>query len=117
MSDKKRPLGLTLFAVLVGLSALAHFACLTPSADELVRILTVVVAVSGLVAALGLWRRESWALTAFVLWALSILARQVVREGRVEHVIWEEILAGFVLQATVLGVCAAFVRSQIRDSR
>lgn len=117
MAENKRPLGLTLFAVLVGVSALSHFALLSSSSDELVRILSVAVAVSGLAAAIGLWRRDTWALTAFVLWALTVLARQVAREWRVEQVIWEEILAGVVLQVAVLGVCFAFVRSQLRDSR
>ena len=117
MSDQERPLGLTIFAVLVGLSALGHFGCLSSSAGPSLRMLTVAVAVSGIGAALGLWRRDSWALTAFVLWTLLVLARQVVREWRIEQVPWEEVLLGLGLQATVLGVCVAFVRSQLRESR
>jgi len=117
MSEKQRPLGLTVFALLLGLSALGHLARIRPEAEDLVRTLTIGVALAAVAAAVGLWRRESWALPAFVTWALLVLARQVAREVRVEQVPWEEVALGVVLQTTVLGVCVAFVRAQLRDSR
>jgi hypothetical protein len=115
--EKSRPLGLTIFAVLLGISALGHLARISPESEDLVRTLTVCVVLSAFAAAVGLWRRESWALTAFVTWSMLVLARQVARELRVDQVPWEEVLLGFGLQATVLGFCVAFVRSQLRDSR
>ena len=116
MNQENRPIGFTIFALLIGIFALAHLMRITPEQVLAVKLLTVGVAIAGLATSIALWRMERWAAVAFSVWAVLVLARQVTRELVVEGVQWEEVLLGFGLMAVVLGVCVAYIRSQLRTA-
>jgi hypothetical protein len=78
----KRPLGITLLALLLSWLALGAFA-LTMTAEtlaplgvrwQLVRIGALVYGLAAAVAAVGLWRLRRWSYVAFVAWVAAVLA-------------------------------------------
>jgi hypothetical protein len=77
----KRPVGITVLALLLGWLALGAF-ILTLTAEtlaelhvrwQLVRIGALVYALTAAVAAVGLWKRRRWGYLAFLAWAAVVL--------------------------------------------
>jgi uncharacterized membrane protein (DUF2068 family) len=77
----KRPVGITVLALLLGLLAIGAFV-LTLTAEtlaelhvrwQLVRIGALVYGLTSAVAAVGLWKRRHWGYLAFLAWAAAVL--------------------------------------------
>jgi hypothetical protein len=77
----KRPVGLTILALLLGWLALGAFV-LTLTAEtlaelhvrwQLVRLGALVYGLTAAVAAVGLWRRRRWGYLAFLAWIAVVL--------------------------------------------
>ena len=110
---KADPTGVKVMSFLVGLSAIRH--ARMDSGDELtLRVLTVGIIIFGAIAAVGIYRREKWAEVSFLGWAVLILVLQATSELWTPGYQWEEVILGVLFMGTILGVCYAFLRSQLR---
>ena len=78
---RRRPLGVTLVAIVQALNALATGAEVlagrrgVPSEDTAVLVVAgSAIAIGGLIVALGLWELQRWAWTATMIWVGAVMA-------------------------------------------
>ena len=87
--DGKPLLFLGITAVYVGGTGFAWFRGLDSGTPDLVSLLLgYAVLVGAVAAAVSLWKRSSWAMNAYIIWAILVLANNAWFDYTVETVWW-----------------------------
>jgi hypothetical protein len=112
--SRDRPFGLTLFAVLIGLSSIAQLGRISegPPAHVGFVLIAYSTLVAGLVAATELWRVRRKALLAYIAWVLFILIRAGMKASLVESAAALETGMEIVIVGIIPAIVYFYLRSE-----
>ena len=101
MPDNIRPpVALVGMCVALTLAVFSNF--MSAPSETLLAVSTGAVVVCALAVTVGLWGRKSWALAAYIVWAVAIVASQFLIDSRVESVAWKVALGGTIYAVFLL---------------
>lgn len=110
-----RPLGLTLFAVLIALSSISQLGQISegPAVHRGFDLIAYAILAAGLVAAAELWRVSRRALLAYIAWVLFLLIRAGMRASLDESMSALETGLEVVIVGIVPVVVYFYLRSEL----
>jgi len=109
----KRPIGLTILALMLWWLTFAVIVYGFSHKDSLGTILPLSYAVTAFMSALGLWRMRAWAFNTFLAWIfVDVMMMLVMQRGLYELPLPE--FTGFVLfMVLLLSACAFYIKRSL----
>lgn len=112
----QRPLGASILALLLVVLGMAGFGNAYLMSTEsgygtpILATVALIYGVTALASAVGLWRRQRWAYSAFLLWGAVIVVGAIVSQISVAQLPWWKLLVFLLMVGAVFYFVARYVR-------